>query len=232
MKPIIGVVSRSKKDEEQKSIFYSNNQIIRSIIEFGGIPIIIPSTQNLDLEEKMPKDIDRLTIDNKNDLNQILSICNGIVVPGGIKWYEYDLYICKYAIDNDIPILGICAGMQALARVLNNNKELDITLKNDSTINHNAPGVQYVHSVKILKDSLLYKIINKEEIEVNSRHNYHIPNELDYLKSAYAPDGIIEAVEYKENRFTLGVQWHPESMISYDEEERKIIKAFIEASSR
>ena len=231
MKPIIGVVSRSSKNEEQKSIFYSNNQIIRSIIKLGGIPIIIPSTQDLDLEEKTPKDIDRLTIDNKKDLDQILSMCNGIVVPGGIKWYEYDLYICKYTVDNDIPILGICAGMQALARVLNNNKELDITIKNNTTINHDVPGVQYVHSVKISKDSLLYKILNKEEIEVNSRHNYHIPNKLDYLKTAYSNDDIIEAVEYKENRFTLGVQWHPESMIDYDLDARKIIKAFIESSS-
>ncbi len=231
MKPIIGVVSRSKKDEDQKSIFYSNNQVIRSVIEFGGIPIIIPTTQNVDLEEKMPKDIDRLTDDNKKDLDQILSICNGIIIPGGIKWYEYDLYICKYAVDNNIPLLGICAGMQALARVLNNNKELDITIKNSTLINHNVPKVQYVHSVKIIKDSLLYQIIGKESIEVNSRHSYHIPNELDYLKTAYANDGTIEAVEYKDNKFTLGVQWHPESMTSYDENARKIIQAFIDSTS-
>ena len=228
MKPIIGVVSRSKKDEEQRSIFYSNNQIIRSIIKFGGIPIIIPSTQNIDLEETIPKNIKRLTEDNKQDLNQILNMCNGIVVPGGIKWYEYDLYICKYVVDNDIPILGICAGMQALARVLNNNKELDITVKNNTNINHNVSGVQYVHSVKVLKDSLLYKILNKEKINVNSRHNYHIPDELDYLKTAYSNDGIIEAIEYKDNKFTLGVQWHPESMIDYDMDARKILQAFID----
>ena len=96
------------------------------------------------------------------------------------------------------------------------------------TSDHSQIGKKYVHKVKILKDSLLYKIIGKEEIKVNSRHNYHVPEKLDYLKSAYATDGIIEAVESKDNKFTLGVQWHPETMISYDEDAKKIIQAFID----
>ena len=232
MKPIIGIVSRSEKMEE-KGVYYINNIVVRSVVECGGIPLLIVPTQNVDYEEKDPGKIDRLTEENKEDLKIVLDKCDGILMPGGSKWYEFDEYVCKYALDNDIPLLGICMGMQLLAKKLNNdNKGLDNTVKNDTEINHSRPGVDYVHSVKILKDTLLYDIIGKEEINVNSRHNYHVPDELKFLQSAYSSDNIIEAVEDKNNKFTLGVQWHPEVMQFYDEDAKKIIKEFIDKSKK
>ena len=233
MKPIIGIVSRSCKDNEDYSILYTNNNVVKSIIKCGGIPILILPPQDLDYEEKNPKDIDKLTDENKNDLNRIINMCDGIIMPGGYKWYEYDEYICRYAIDNNIPILGICAGMQLMAKVLNNDRRnIDDTVKNETNINHSVKGVRYVHSININKESLLYKILDKEEIEVNSRHNYHVSNELSYLASAYSKDGLIEAIEYNDNKFALGVQWHPESMIDYDINAKKIISKLIEDSKK
>ena len=228
MKPIIGVVSRSSKNDE-RSVFYVYGSVIRSIVECGGIPILIVPPHNVDYEEKEPKNIERLTEENKQDIEEQIKLCNGILMPGGNKWYEFDEYICKYAIDNNIPLLGICMGMQLLAKKLNNSIEgLDNTILNNTNINHSIKDLDYVHSVKILKDTVLYNIIGKEEINVNSRHNYHVPDELKFLQSAYSKDNIIEAVEYKENNFTLGVQWHPETMISYDADAKKIIQAFID----
>ena len=229
MKPLIGIVSRSTMNDDS-SIYYTNSKVVRSITLCGGIPILIVPPHNVDYESDRPGAIERLTDENKEDIKSILDRCDGILMPGGSKWYEFDEYICKYALDNDIPLLGICMGMQLLSKRLNNSKieELDNTVLNNTSINHNQKGVKYVHSVKIKKDSLLYEILNKEEIEVNSRHNYHIPEELGYLKIAYSPDNIIEAVDYKDNKFTLGVQWHPESMCFYDEDAKKIIEAFID----
>ena len=232
MKPIIGVVVRSETMND-KGVYYINNVLVRSLVECGGIPILIVPPHNVDYEEKTPSELERLTEENKKDIDKVLNMCDGIVMPGGHKWYEFDEYICKYVVDNNIPVLGICMGMQLLAKKLNNEKEgLDNTVLNETDINHNMPGIKYAHSIKILKDTLLYDIIGKEEINVNSRHNYHIPNELDFLKSAYSSDGIIEAVEYKENIFTLGIQWHPETMISYDMDAKRIIQTFIDKSKK
>lgn len=229
MKPIIGIVGRSTKDSDDYSIIYTNNYVIKAVIEFGGIPIIIAPTQNIDYEEKLPKDAKRLSKDEKKDLNVILNKCDGIILPGGNKWYEYDEYICKYVVDNDIPVLGICAGMQLLSKVLNNNKidGIDSTIRNNTVIDHHQKS-KYVHKVKVLKDTKLYDILGKEEISVNSRHNYHISKELSFMASAYSEDGLIEAIEYKDNKFTIGIQWHPESMTGYDLDARKIIEIFME----
>lgn len=234
MKPIIGILARSQKDNEDCSIFYANNFVVKSIVKCGGIPLLILPNQGINYEDNKPSETIKLTTKNKEDLNDILNRCDGILIPGGYKWYEYDEYICKHAVDNNIPLLGICAGMQILAKVLNNDKinGLDNTIINETYINHHQTNIKYAHKVRIIKDSLLYRILKKDEIKVNSRHNYHISNELSFLASAYAEDDVIEAVEYKENKFTLGVQWHPESMIEYDEDSKKIIYMFIESAKK
>lgn len=234
MKPLIGIVARSTKDSQDYSILYINNFVREAVIKSGGIPFLILPTQIIDYESDTPGKIVRLTEQDKMNFNDILNICDGIIIPGGVKWYEYDEYICKYAVDHDIPLLGICAGMQVLAKVLNNNKinGIDNTVRNSTDINHYQKNIKYVHSIKILKDSLLYKIIGEEEINVNSRHNYHVPNELNFLSSAKSSDGLIEAIEYKNNKFTLGIQWHPESMIDYDINAKKIFDYFIEKSKK
>lgn len=234
MKPIIGIVARSQKDSGNYSILYANNKVVRAVVKCGGTPLLILPNQGIDYEENTPSDTIRLSNKDKEELNNVLNKCDGILIPGGHKWYEYDEYICKYAVDNDIPLLGICLGMQLLSKVLNNNKinGIDNTVKNETNIEHQKVDATYAHKIKILKESLLYEILKKDEINVNSRHKYHVPSELSFLASAYADDGIIEAVEYKNNRFTLGVQWHPESMIDYDEESKKIINAFIEKAKK
>lgn len=229
MKPVIGIVSRSSKDSEENSLLYVNDKVVEAVVKCGGIPFLILPTQGIDYESDRPSNLVRMTDENKRDLDIMLEKCDGIIMPGGSKWYEYDEYISKYSIDRNKPLLGICAGMQLLSKTLNNNEidGIDNTILNDTGIEHNQPKIKYVHKINIDKNTYLYRILGTDEIEVNSRHRYHIPNELSFLASAYSNDGIIEAVEYKENDFVIGVQWHPETMIDYDVNSKKIIEEFI-----
>ena len=99
--------------------------------------------------------------------------------------------------------------MQQLA---NYGREKFENAPNESNVIHKNDDDTCMHDVDIVKDTKLYNIINKDNINVNSRHFYHIiPNEL-FVNSAYAKDGYIEAIEMTNKKFIVGVQWHPEDL--------------------
>jgi len=227
-KPIIGIVGRYDITTEDYNVMCCYENIRRSVIKKGGIPILILPNQDIDYESISSHDIDKLTIEQKNDLIRIIDMCNGILMPGSYRLFEYDKFIYEYSLNKNIPILGICGGMQLMALVDNPlSRSNEIIVKNNTKINHFQRGEKYVHKINITKDSLLYKILNKEEIEVNSRHNYHIEKTKDLKISAYSEDGLVEAIEYSNKKFVLGIEWHPESMLEYDENSNKIFEEFI-----
>ena len=181
-KPIIGIVAR-KID----NIYKVNENIVKKIVKNGGIPILILPT-------------------NFNDLLDILNICDGIIAPGGTDIYDYDRYILDYAIKNDVPILGICLGMQIMEE-----KYMSKTKTLHQGINHN---------IITKKESIVGNTIGNTI--VNSRHNECITNTDDYEIIAKSSDGCIEAIEHKYNKFNVGVQWHPEDL-----EDDSLFKSFI-----
>ena len=200
MKPIIGVVGRTGVSKEKHKIYSIYDDISKSIYNSGGIPICITPTKNI---------------------KEILSICNGIIFQGGDEFTNYELEYLKYAYENDIPTLGICLGMQLMSTFLG-GKEYNVE-------NHKVPNKKYVHKIIINENSKLYKIINKKEIYVNSRHKTGISTPKCTI-SATSIDGVIEGIEDNTKRFFIGLQWHPESMISYDENSKKIFEYFINIS--
>ena len=224
-KPIIGIVGRTGINEDHSVIMVSD-EVRRSVINFGGIPILILPTQDVDynVNSKEP-----LTDKNKEDLKKIIDYCDGIIMPGAYALYEYDRFIYEYAKGKDMPILGICGGMQLMAINDKAKPEDNVLSLIQSDINHRSPGVDRVHKIKINKGTLLYDIIKKEETSVNSRHRYCV-NGVNSLKiSAISEDGIIESIEDSNGKFILGVQWHPENMYEFDEDMANIFKRFIDS---
>lgn len=228
-KPIIGIVGRPDITKDDDMIMSVGEAYRKAVIKKGGLPILILPPQDVIYEEIRPKELVRLTEQEKDDLIEVISLCDGIILPGGHKWYEYDVFICDYAIENNIPLLGICMGMQLMGQIDNIKSKLvvETNIKKDTTINHNQKDVQYVHKVNIDVNSFLGSILGESAIEVNSRHNYHIEHANLFKVSAHSEDGLIEAIELPANVFALGVQWHPERMIEYDKNAEKIFEKFI-----
>lgn len=226
--PIIGIVSRACRIFNTIDIQGSEETYRNAVLKMGGIPFTILPTQQVSFESIPPKDVPRMTLEEQVKLNRTLNLCDGILMPGGLKTYEYDYYIYNYAITNNIPILGICAGMQIMARA-NGNAQI---LKNDTPICHFDKENTYAHNIEIEQGSLLYEILGQSVILVNSYHNYHIESLRNFKVDAISGDGMIESISNPAADFCLGVQWHPEKLIEQDENSQKIMKYFINCSEK
>ena len=225
MKPIIGIIEWPYKDEDGDLIYEVPNNIVEKISIHGGIPVGIFPTQIEDFQNKRLSEIDELTFIEKQDLRESLDRVDAIIKPGALKIYGFERYIYDYAFNKDIPYLGICAGMQLMAGFQNDKYN---NVKNETDIHHSKE--EYAHKLRILKNTLLYDILKTEEIEVNSRHRYHIANAGIHDINAYSEDGIIEGIENRDKLFHLGVQWHPENL--NDENTNKIFDEFIESAKK
>jgi putative glutamine amidotransferase len=216
MKPIIGInvdVTDGPPQEAQVQSTY-----FTAILKAGGIPILIPP---------MPDD----------DLNTILRSINGLMLIGGNDYNpahykeaacekvkltaatrdDFDMRLVQRAVvGSNLPLLGICAGLQALNIGLGGSLIQDIPSElPDSKVQHASPRGWEVgfnkHAVKISPDTKLASIYQKEEVDVPTSHHQSIRRLGAGLKpAAYAHDKIIEAVEYEGKPFVIGVQWHPE----------------------
>ena len=222
MKPIIGIIGNSDISTKEKNTICVFDNYRKAIIKYGGVPILILPPQLVNYEND---EVGHLTNLDIEILNLQLKLCDGFVLQGGTRRFEYHTYICEYANKNKIPLLGICMGMQTMCNYNNDNKNI----LNENEM-HKSPDLDEVHEIIINKDSNLYKIIGQEKFIVNSNHNFHVPNSGSYKAAGLSDDNLIEAVE-KEGYFSIGVQWHPEkkyeSVIS-----NKLFTSFIEACKK
>ena len=167
----------------------------------------------------------------------IFSLIDGLVITGGNFDIDPQMYgkdedgsriiknnrtifettICQMCLDTNKPILGICGGEQLLNVVCSGTLIQDIASSNVNSLKHEQlnPRNQTSHSVNIKQKTKLYNIVKKQKIQVNSAHHQAIDklgNKL--IISGYADDGIIEAIEHSQHDWCVGVQWHPEFLIT------------------
>lgn len=227
--PLIGVVGRVVRDNGRNPVVATGEFYRKSLTRNHAAVITIQPPQDLIYNELSPKEVKRLSSEDKKILNRILCKLDGVVFPGGSKWYEYDEYIVRYCLDKKIPMFGICLGMQTIAYVdnLENNIPKFKTYHNDeSFIDHKQIGPDYVHPVNLKKGSNLYNLIKQDTIMVNSRHLFNVGGITNRLKiSGFSPDGISEYGEIED--FCITTQWHPELMTDFDKNNEMIFTDFV-----
>lgn len=233
MKPIIGITAFAEDDLSSRL----NAAYSKSIIEAGGVPLIIP----LGIEE---------------DVTQILSLTDGLLLSGGHDVHPFlfsaeptpklgkihperdavELSLIEAASIRKMPIFGICRGIQMLNVAFGGTLYQDIVSEYHSKklIKHTQQAARGVvtHHVHLTSDTLLTMIIEEEKIAVNSFHHQAINVAAEKLKvAAKSSDGIVEAVVHEDLPFCLAVQWHPEELaIAGDEASKKLFTAFVKAS--
>ena len=227
MKPVIGVPLRYEYSKKDKPILYMNEYVRRTLQRAGSIVLPIPPLKDVNYMETSGDKFEPLTDEEKEVIENYLNMCNGIFLPGGIKFTPNDRYLLDQAIEKELPILGVCLGMQMMSCY----KE-DVNIEeNKKEVNHNQEDESILlHKVKISKDSKLYEILGVEEFLVNSFHKRYATKNHIYKTVGYSSDGLIEAIEFPTSTFNIGVQWHPEISYSFDDNSKKIIDCFVEAA--
>lgn len=220
-KVIIGIVSKHYPLEKNKKDTFVRDEVKQAIFDNGAIAIgILPSESEIKLTNDNWED--NMTNIERENLVAQLKLCNGIILQGGLETDNYECWIAKYAYDNDIPILAICAGQNNLVRALGGT-----TYKISNPEKHNQPNENYVHKIIIDTNSMIYKIIGRTEIMVNSKHKRAVEDSPLLNKVAFCEDGYPDIIETQNKRFYLGVRFHPESLYKIDENMNNIFKSFV-----
>ena len=190
----------------------------RSVLEAGGMPLIIPPTDDTDAMLSLLDRVDGIILSGGGDINPLYlgeePIRELSSVNPARDWHE--LMLVRLAANRQIPILGICRGIQVMTAALGGKLYQDIYKEASATLKHSQDTERHVctHTVHITKESLLYKIFGTEVLPVNSFHHQAVKEAAPgFAVSALSPDGLIEAVESTHYKSMIGVQWHPECMI-------------------
>ena len=230
MKVIIGLVAKHKEIDKKRTLVYICDEIKDVLFKNNAIGIgIVPSMKNIILvdqenEVEIYNNLENLfTQQEKQNMISQINLCDGIILSGGSNSDAYEMWVAKYCYNNDIPILGICAGHNNLIRGIGGK-----TKKVANPEIHNQPDVDYVHSIKIDKSSNFYNFVNTENMKVNSRHKNMIDKINNLTVAAYDEYGNIEVTEDKTKRCFLGMRFHPESLYLKDKLHNQIFKKFID----
>ena len=186
----------------------------KSVVAAGGVPLIIPPVADKNTLLNTLNHIDALILSGGGDFNPLYAHEEPSNRLHGIN-SERDLpelMITQLAYNRQMPILGVCRGIQTLAMALGGRIWQDISEKTTNKHSQDAERNELTHSVNIEPDSVLHDIFGREKMLVNSFHHQAVREPGPRFRVvAKAPDNIVEAMESSEFKPIIGVQWHPES---------------------
>lgn len=233
-RPVIGITLDSEKPGGYSNLpwYALRENYADAVTAAGGLPLPLPH--------------------EPDQAEDYLNLIDGLVVTGGAfdvdpalfgagerhptvitkdRRTAFELAVTRSAIEQDLPVLGICGGQQLLHVVLGGQLTQHIPDEVPEALAHEQPNPRDEpgHSVTIKSGTLLHRIVGCDRLDVNSAHHQAAKGEPEGVRiNAVAPDGVIEGIEATDRKFCLGVQWHPEYGVSAGD--AAIFKAFIEAA--
>ena len=231
-KPVIGISAPLHPESRGYRISHCYAD---AVTEAGGIALLLPAVI-------APEDVE-LLLQNRD----------GVLIPGGpdvdplfygeeprqglglvIRSNDvFEMHLLKAARAAHKPILCVCRGVQILNVTFGGTLIQDVPSQLPEALRHMQIPVDRAdptHSVDIVKDSYLYDAFGTDTVLTNSFHHQCINKVAPgFSVSAKARDGVIEAIEVKEERI-LGVQWHPEEMVHAHPEHLRLFKQLVDAA--
>lgn len=225
-RPVIGIISARHVSGALLPAYTTNSHYPEEVKAAGGIPVQLPlmaETSHEDAETLISL-CDGFLLPGGGDFHP--SWYGETLLPNlhpgsfglDLKTQAIIVQLVRAMVASEKPILGICLGMQVLNIALGGSLYQDIPTQIETDICHgNHARVledrwKLIHPVRTAEGSLIRSISESEEIPVNSFHHQAVKAiASDFTATAWAPDGIVEAMEHKDQKI-IGVQWHPESL--------------------
>ncbi len=236
MRPLIGIPCHPGVGAEtQRPIFYNNQAYIYAVERAGGVPILIP------------------LLDDVDGLLSLLSRLDGLLISGGIdvdprhyqeephpllgktdvRLDELELSLARWALQEDVPTLGICRGMQVLNVAFGGNLYQDLAAQFPGSLKHpnwEFPRNKFIHTIDIEAGSRMEEILGARQVRANSLHHQAVKKPgKGVVITGRAEDGVAELLEVPEHRFMLAAQCHPEEIYSEEPAWARLFGSFIAA---
>ena len=218
-KPIIGITGNFDNGNMSLAPGYYT-----SILKAGGIPFVIPPCDKDDVLANLLDKVDGLLLSGGGDINPLYLQEEPIKELHSINPHRdhQELMLVRLATNRQIPMLGICRGMQVMTAALGGTIYQDIYKQCEGQCIKHSQDLDRAyasHSVTIDEDTLLSKIMRTDKLMVNSFHHQAVKDAAPGFRiSARATDGVAEAIESTEYKSMIGVQWHPECFILNNDE--------------
>ena len=214
---------------------YTFSDYSQAVLHADGAPVIVPTAQDRKSLEAILGSIQGLILSGGPDIHPR---CYGEEPLSGLGEVDQtldrmELLAAKMAIERDLPLLGICRGIQVLNVALGGTLYQDIASQVPDGICHTPKIDKAVntHSIRIEAGSRLHQIFGRREIWVNGKHHQAVKDVAPALTvAARAKDGVVEALEHPAKRFAIGVQWHPEGTWRDDPFSQKLFSSFVQAA--
>ena len=195
---------------------YVNEDYVDSVVQNGGIPYIIPFNEDEEVVKEQLLNVQGLILSGGHDVDPH-NYGEELEQKIGDVWPErdvFDMRLLKLAEENNIPVLGICRGMQIINVAHGGNLYQDLSYRKEKTLKHsqNQTPTLVIHTVKADPNSKIANILGKDEFLTNSFHHQLVKEVApDFTVAAKCVDGVVEAIENKDAS-VIGVQWHPEML--------------------
>jgi len=222
MRPLIGITLDIEQRDNGAWKTYVDKSYQDAVYLHGGAPILLPIL--IDEAERYAKMLDGILFSGGEDIHPRY-FGEEIEAPMDLSpdiRTDFEKALFEAGLSLRKPMLGICLGHQAMNIYTGGNIIQDIP-------GHKKEGGAVRHEVRFTEGGQLEEIAGQPSTEVNSTHHQSLKRIGDgFVVAATAPDGVIEAIEMPDERFVIGVQWHPEKLAG-DTVSERLFAAFISA---
>ena len=206
-KPLIGISLGYGTKNSVNSVY------VESVLRNGGVPYLLPVTDDVELLRQIMAELDGIILTGGEDITPFFygEEKHPKLEDLNSKRDLYDLTLFKLATDRNVPVLGICRGLQLINVAMGGTLYQDIPSEHPSEVNHRPGHSEVAHDVNLVSGSVVSELMGQSRIQVNSKHHQGIEKLAPGLKvTGWSPDSIPEIVEAYPIRSIMAVQFHPE----------------------